>query len=264
MLKTEKKKPKVSTVKPLVNNTKDPATIRAMFGKIAKRYDLANSIVSLNFQKSWNKKLAASLVHSQILLDLCSGTGEIAFRWLDLQKRPKVAILLDFCEEMLQGACAKSSPYIDKHTLKIIKADACSLPLEAGSVDGISIAYGIRNIQHPEKCFSEAFRVLQPLGKLAILELTEPSNPILNKLHRTYLDYVLPHLGGFITQQQEPYAYLAKSIQNFTKPQAIKDQLLKAGFIDVSIRPLTFGIATLIEAKVPGSQFTQAIDSDKE
>lgn len=249
--KTHKKPPSYA-VKPSVNNSKNPQTIRSMFGKIAKRYDLANSIVSFNLQKSWNKKLAKALQHSQILLDLCTGTGEIAFRWLDLQKSPKVAILLDFCEEMLQGACHKSVPYQKKHTLKIIRADACSLPLEPGSVDGVSIAYGIRNIQEPEKCFKEVFRVLQPLGALAILELTEPCNPLLKKLHRIYLNHVLPTLGGWITQEKEPYAYLAKSIQDFSKPQDIKNQLLSIGFVDVSIHPLTFGIATLIVAKVPG------------
>lgn len=234
---------------PPKTDSKNPAIIQAMFGKIAKRYDLTNSIVSFNLQKFWNKKLAKSLQNAQVLLDLCSGTGEIAFRWLDLQKSSKEAILLDFCEEMLESACAKSGPYQKQHTLKIIKADASALPLEPHSVDAVSIAYGIRNIEQPEKCFKEVFRVLQPRGKFVILELTEPKNPLLRKFHSYYLDHVVPTLGGWITKEKEPYAYLSKSIQNFSKPEAIKAELLEIGFVDVTIRPLTFGIATLIEAK---------------
>lgn len=236
------------------NNLKDPDSIQDMFGKIAKRYDLANSIVSLNLHKIWNRRLAKSLRHSQILLDLCSGTGEIAYRWLDLQKTPKTAILLDFCEEMLQGACSKAARYTQKnHILKMIRADASVLPFEAGSVDAISIAYGIRNVQYPEKCFAEAFRVLQPLGKFVILELTEPRHPLLRKFHNTYLNYILPRLGGFISQEKDAYRYLSKSIQNFPKPEVIKEHLEKIGFVEVVIHPLTFGIATLIEARVPGT-----------
>jgi demethylmenaquinone methyltransferase / 2-methoxy-6-polyprenyl-1,4-benzoquinol methylase len=234
------------------NPLKDPDSIRKMFGRIAGRYDLGNAILCFNLYRLWNKRLAKSLQNSQVLLDLCSGTGEIAFRWLDLQKAPKTAILLDFCEEMLKEACAKSVPYQKNHTLKIIRADATAVPLEAGSVDGVSIAYGIRNVQATQKCFQEVFRVLQPLGKFAILELTQPSNFILNKLHQGYLNYILPTLGGLVSQDKEAYTYLSKSVQGFSKPEVIKAQLLSIGFIDVVIHPLTFGVATLIEARVPG------------
>lgn len=256
MVKTKKKKTPASPVvnkQPAVSNKlKDPDSVRAMFGKIAGSYDFANAILCFNLCKLWNKRLAKSLQNSQVLLDLCSGTGEIAFRWLDLQKAPKTAILLDFCEEMLRGACAKSTPYQKNHTLKIIRADATAIPLENGSVDGVSVAYGIRNVQSSEKCFREVFRVLQPLGKFAILELTEPNNVILKKFHKGYLDFILPTLGGLISQEKEAYTYLSKSVQGFSKPEVIKAQLLNIGFIDVVIQPLTFGIATLIEARVPG------------
>lgn len=232
-----------------MKSDKDPDTIQKMFGKIAKRYDLTNTIVSFNLQKLWNRNLAKSLQNSQVLLDLCAGTGEIAFSWLKLQKDAKSAILLDFCTEMLQHASEKSAPYQKMHTIKIIQADACALPLETECVDGVSIAYGIRNIEHPEECFREVFRVLQPLGKFAILELTEPQNPLLRKFHTLYLDHIVPFLGKLITREKEPYDYLSKSIQNFSKPELIKNQLIRIGFTDVVIRPFFFGVATLIEAR---------------
>lgn len=229
--------------------SKQPEVIQSMFGKIAQHYDFTNGVLSLQLHKLWNRQLTHSLTAKHTLLDLCSGTGEIAYRWLDLQKTPKTAIFLDFCEEMLEGAKAKRLPHLVKgHDLRFIQADATFLPLSSESIDGASVAYGIRNVEKPEKCFSEVFRVLKPHSKFSILELTEPENPFLNFLHTLYLRKVLPFVGGLITREKEAYSYLADSVKTFTKPEEIKDQLIKTGFKDVAIRPLTAGIATLIEA----------------
>lgn len=232
-----------------MTNTKDPEKIQTMFGKIASQYDFTNGILSFQLHKLWNHQLTRSLDAKSTLLDLCSGTGEIAYRWLDDQKSPKTAIFLDFCEEMLEGAKAKRLPHLIKgHHLKFIQADATFLPIETESVDAVSVAYGIRNVQQPEKCFSEVLRVLKPEGKLSILELTEPDNQFLRFFHNIYLKKILPRLGGFLTKEKEAYAYLANSVQTFSKPEELKSQLLKSGFQKVDIRSLTGGIATIIEA----------------
>lgn len=231
---------------------KDPEKIQTMFGKIANHYDFTNGILSFQLHHLWNRQLFRSLKAENTLLDLCSGTGEIAYRWLDHQDTPKTAIFLDFCEEMLEGAKAKRLPHLIKgHHLRFIQADATFLPIENESVDAVSVAYGIRNVQKPEKCFSEVLRVLKPSGKLSILELTEPSNPILKFFHNIYLTKILPYLGGFLTREKEAYTYLAQSIPNFSKPDELKAQLLSSGFKKVDIRSLTGGIATLIEAHKP-------------
>lgn len=229
---------------------KDPIIIQSMFSKIAKNYDFTNGILSFQLHKYWNRKLTRSINASGTLLDICSGTGEIAYRWLDEQKNPKKAIFLDFCEEMLEGAKAKRLPHLIKgHQLQFIQADATFLPIGTEAVDAVSIAYGIRNVQKPEACFNEAFRVLKPEGTLSILELTEPKSRILRFFHNIYLQNFLPLLGGLLTKEKDAYAYLAKSVQTFTKPDELKLSLLNAGFKTVTLHSLTGGIATLIEAK---------------
>jgi demethylmenaquinone methyltransferase/2-methoxy-6-polyprenyl-1,4-benzoquinol methylase len=228
---------------------KDPVAIREMFGSIAKRYDLANSILSFQLHQRWNRRLIRLLEAKNTLLDLCAGTGKIAFGWLKLQKCSKKVILLDLCQEMLDVAACQAEPYTAQgHDIQYMQADAASIPLPSSSVDAISMAYGIRNVQDPPAAFREAYRVLNPGGKLAILELTEPSSKWIRSLHRIYLSHVLPFLGGLITGQKEAYQYLARSIPAFSKPEAIKDQLLGSGFHSIDIHPLACGIATLISA----------------
>jgi demethylmenaquinone methyltransferase/2-methoxy-6-polyprenyl-1,4-benzoquinol methylase len=233
----------------MTNESKNPETIQSMFGKIAKHYDFTNGILSFQLHKLWNRKLTHSIQAKETLLDICSGTGEIAYRWLEDQKTPKTAIFLDFCEQMLEGAKAKRLPHMIKgHQLRFIQADATALPIANESVDAVSVAYGIRNVQSPSTCFNEVFRVLRPKGTFSILELTEPRNRFLRYFHKIYLNKFLPFAGGLLTKEKDAYAYLAKSVQTFTKPEELKIQLLNSGFQTVNIRSLTGGIATLIEA----------------
>lgn len=228
----------------------EPETVKSMFGAIAAKYDRANAILSLNLHKVWNRKLvqAVDQYKPEILLDLCAGTGEIAFGWLAQQNQAKTAILLDFCPEMLDVAQQRAPK---NHRLSFIEGDAQALPIPSASLDAISIAYGIRNIKDPQKCFSEAFRTLKPGGGFCILELTEPKNPFLRMGHRVYLNRLLPFLGGLITQKPHAYRYLSESIQAFVKPEALLNGLFEAGFIELTAKPLSGGIAHLITAKKP-------------
>lgn len=229
--------------------TKNPETIQGMFSKIADSYDFTNGILSFQLYRFWNQKLSQQFSHCNSLLDLCSGTGEIAYRWLKSQKNARQVYMLDFCEQMLNLAESKSLPYYIKgHKLNFLHADATCIPLAKDSVDGVSLAYGIRNIQNPLQCFEEAFRVLKPHGRLAILELTEPSSKILKSLHRFYLTKILPKIGGLISKEPQSYEYLSQSIASFTKPTTLKEYLHQVGFPKVKVEPLTFGIATLITA----------------
>jgi demethylmenaquinone methyltransferase/2-methoxy-6-polyprenyl-1,4-benzoquinol methylase len=113
----------------------------------------------------------------------------------------------------------------------------------------MTIAYGIRNVKEPSKCFEEAYRTLKVGGTLGILELTEPKNAILRFGHNLYLKRVLPQLGKLLTSNRQAYEYLSQSIGAFTKPDELAARLKKANFTDVKIIPLTGGIATIITAK---------------
>lgn len=226
----------------------DPNTIKRMFGLIAKRYDFVNGVLSLNLHKSWNRKLVAHTFseNPSTILDLCAGTGEIAFTWLKKVPSRKKAYLIDFCKEMLDQV-KERDPL--NHDIEIIVGDAQEIPLSDKSVEAVSVAYGIRNVKDPALCFREVHRVLLPGGTFGILELTEPKNKLLRGLHGFYLSKMLPFFGGLLTANPKAYSYLSNSIQSFSKPAELKDKLEKAGFTDIQIKPMTFGIAHLITAK---------------
>lgn len=223
----------------------DPETIKTMFGAIAPRYDNANLFLSLGLHNLWNRKLVQSADKGspKVLLDLCAGTGEITYRWLKGKKELKKAILLDFCPEMLDMAQKRS---FGTHEISFIEGDAQAIPLPANTIDAVTIAYGIRNVKDPIKCFQEVYRVLKPGGSFSILELTEPKNPLIRFSHRLYLNHILPKLGGLLTQKPEAYRYLSSSIQAFVHPTVLTDNLNTLGFHNLKATPLSCGIAHLI------------------
>lgn len=233
-----------------------PETIQTMFGSIAKSYDRTNAILSFQLHRLWNRKLVQATIQqnskaeSYILADLCCGTGAISLPWLKSQKMSQKAFLIDFCPEML--ACAKEKAdglKLDRvHTLSYINADVQAMPLQSNSVDYATMAYGIRNVESPAKCFQEVHRILKKHGSFGILELTEPENSILRLGHRLYLKTALPLLGKLFAKNGEAYQYLSQSIQAFVKPLELKLLLEQAGFSSVQVRPISLGIATLLIA----------------
>lgn len=228
-----------------------PSTIQAMFGSIAKNYDRTNALVSFGLHRLWNRALikkALAPYSPASFLDLCCGTGEIALSYLKHSTTPCKAYLLDFCPEMLEIAKQKSIQ-LSSHTLQFIEADAQKIPLATSSIQCATIAYGIRNVQDPEACLKEVYRVLDADGVLGVLELTEPSNPLLKKGHQLYLRHFLPLVGSFSTSNRAAYQYLSQSIQKFTKPAEFVQLLKAVGFQEVEVHSLNFGAATIFIAK---------------
>jgi len=230
-----------------------PKSIKALFNNIAKRYDVTNAAISFNLSKGWNRKIAVqasqNCKQSFTMLDLCSGTGEVAFACLKKSSLPSKAYLLDFSREMLKIAKTKAKQHSMKHhTIEYLEADAQKIPLSNEMIDFSTIAYGIRNIQDPSKCFQEVHRVLKPGGCLAILELTRPNNRILHFFHKMYLKLALPLIGKIFTKNKDAYEYLCESIHTFIAPHEIVKQLNEKGFVQIKCIPLVGGIATLIMA----------------
>ena len=222
-----------------------PETIKAMFASIAPHYDQANFTFSFGLHHYWNRQLIHSLEPSKTLLDLCAGTGEIAFGYLKKHAQSE-AILLDFCPEMLAIAQTKGAPFRER--FEIIQGDAQAIPLPASSIDKVSIAYGIRNVKDPAACFKEVYRVLKPGGTFSILELTRPTALLPKWGHRCYTRYIVPFLGKLTAKNKEAYQYLASSVEMFSTPQELKDNLRQAGFQNIHSKAMSFGAATLLTA----------------
>jgi demethylmenaquinone methyltransferase / 2-methoxy-6-polyprenyl-1,4-benzoquinol methylase len=226
-----------------------PETIQQMFGSIASRYDRANAILSFNLHRYWNKQLAKHATNNSPgtdYLDLCSGTGDIAFCIAEEVSSPSKICLLDFCPEMLEIAKTKAPK--SPHEFTYLQGDAQELPFDDNSFDSITISYGIRNIKSPERCIKECKRVLRDRGVLSVLELTRPTHPIMKFGHQCYLKGILPIIGKFVTENQQAYEYLCSSIHHFVSPDELSKIMKSTGFDSVSIKPLTGGIATLVTA----------------
>ncbi len=213
-----------------------------LFNQIAQNYDRANTILSLGLHHRWNRALVDQ-IRGDHLLDLCAGTGEIGFRYLRQNPHAK-ATLLDFSSEMIEIAKIKGEKHRDR--CDYIIGDAQQIPLPDGTVDGVTIAYGIRNVQNIDRCFEETYRVLKPEGLFGILELTRPSHPLLRLGHRFYLRTFVPMTGKWTAHDKAAYHYLARTIDGFISPQEMEEKLRKAGFQKIESRPLTGGVATLI------------------
>lgn len=235
-----------------------PTTIQTMFNHIADRYDLANIILSFSLYKRWNRSFVGRVLgHSssqQTLVDLCAGTGDVAFDYLRRVKNPSHAYLIDFSSEMLTHARLKAAQFslqYPSHQISYIEADVQRLPLPDQLADNVTIAYGIRNVQHPVDCMREVFRVLKPGGCFGILELTRPRFALLRLGYRMYLRTLMPLLGKWVTSNKQAYQYLCQSIQTFMTPQELQQLLTENGFINIERHPLIGGVATIFIGHKP-------------
>jgi demethylmenaquinone methyltransferase/2-methoxy-6-polyprenyl-1,4-benzoquinol methylase len=227
-----------------------PLTIQSMFNSIANRYDLANSILSLSLHKRWNHTLVRHICRNtspRVLVDLCSGTGDIAFNYLRSANAPCQAYLVDFSSEMLAHAQRKANQLnLHSHQLSFIEADVQHLPLPNEMADCVTIAYGIRNVQNPALCMQEVFRMLKPGGCFGILELTRPRSSLMRWGHQIYLRTLLPILGKWLTDNAQAYQYLCRSIETFIAPHELQNLLKANGFVNTQSHSLVGGIATIL------------------
>jgi demethylmenaquinone methyltransferase/2-methoxy-6-polyprenyl-1,4-benzoquinol methylase len=228
--------------------------VREMFAAIATRYDLLNHLLSGNIDQRWRrlvvKTVAANLPATDArVLDVACGTGDLS---LALANGIKARVVgLDFCRPMLDIAAAKAS---DRGLpLPFVEGDALKLPFRDRSFDGVSIAFGLRNLASFEGGLSELFRILRPGGTVAVLEFSTPRMPILRTLFRVYFTKLLPLLGGFLSGSKSAYEYLPDSVLRFPDQASLVALLQKAGFREVTFRNLTGGIAALHIGKRPQS-----------
>ena len=238
------------------NETEAAAHVREMFGRIAPRYDLLNHVLSLDIDKLWRRRVArgfSAALHdpNASVLDLCCGTGDLAFAFRKEAPGSAKIIGTDFVPEMLVRARAKAAAA--NAAVEFIEADALNLPFAAASFDLVSCAFGFRNLANYECGLNEILRVLKPGGAAAILEFAEPPGKLFGAFYRFYFRRVLPLVGGMISGNASAYAYLPSSVSAFPSPEALWMQFERAGFTGVRFERWTGGIVTLHTGTKPKS-----------
>lgn len=220
----------------------NPVAIRDMFDVLVPEYDRFNRLSSLGLDQVWRRELAAMFPEGSHVLDVGTGTGDLA---RELTTRGCSVVGADFSEKMIEAAREKLK---DASGANFVVAKSDELPFEPRSFDGLCSAFVIRNLHHGgvlPQSFREFIRVLKPGASMIHLELVKPPKGILSWGHRAYLNTILPVIGYLNFGSRWPKDYLAATIENFPEPWSICRQMRWAGFDRVSHYPLTNGIAAL-------------------
>ncbi len=215
--------------------------VRSMFGEIAGRYDLMNTVITGGRHSAWRRATARALVRpGDAVLDVGCGTGDLAF---DCAARGAGSVLgVDFAEPMLALARGKARAR-QATTVSFAAADATRLPLADASVDVWCAAFVLRNIPDLDAALAEARRVLRPGGRLGVLEITRVERGWLRPLARFHFERVVPLLGRAITRHPSAYRYLPDSVDHFPAASELSERIEDAGFEAASIR--RFGLGTV-------------------
>ena len=220
-----------------------------MFSRIAGRYDLANKLLSGGTDIWWRQKLVRAVrdAHPASILDLATGSGDVAFALADGLPRDVRIIGMDFCQPMLDEAAKKQTANGRWASVDFCHGDGLALPLADQQVDAVTISFGLRNMADRHVCLREIRRVLRPGGRLFVLEFSQPSGWF-RPIYYAYLKFILPTFAGIVTRDKSAYEYLCGSIEQFPGRAALSAEIRRAGFASVSARPLTCGIVALHEA----------------
>jgi len=220
--------------------------VREKFSSISGRYDLLNSLLSLQIDRYWRWRTTQLLREfpDGWVLDLCAGTLPLSLE-LTRQARARKVLAVDFCEDMLRAG-ATALPADDRRDRIVpVCGDGEVIPAPTGAFWGCTVAFGVRNLSRTLQGLREMHRVLRPGGKLLILEFSRPTNPIIKPIYTFYLNRVLPAIAGRISGDKEAYQYLASSIAAFYEPAELLAMMREAGFATASRLPLTFGIVSI-------------------
>jgi demethylmenaquinone methyltransferase/2-methoxy-6-polyprenyl-1,4-benzoquinol methylase len=211
--------------------------VRSMFDTIAPRYDLVNRLMTLRMDVGWRRRTVRrlGLARRSLVLDLACGTGDLC-RELQAQHLRPIGFDLSF------GMLAAS-----RTDAPLAQADALRLPVPGASVDGITCGFALRNLSALDPFFAELARVVRPDGRIALLEVAEPPNPVLRWGHGVYFGHVVPRIGGLLSDGAA-YRYLPKSVAYLPPPDEMLRRLGAAGFVAVDRALLSTGVAQLITA----------------
>lgn len=237
-------------VSPSSGTDKRPDRIAGMFDQIAGRYDLLNAVLSGGLDRYWRSRAIRTLGFTGVetLLDVCTGTADVALGAARRKAGAARVVGVDFAGAMLAHGRDKVRAGGLASRVRLVRGDAMHLPVADASVDGVTVAFGIRNVQRPEEACREMLRVLRPGGRLAILEFGLPVVPAVRPLYLWYFNHVLPRIGRVISRHEGAYTYLPQSVGSFPWGEAFASMLAEAGFSQVRHSPLSLGIVYLYSA----------------
>ncbi|MFP6676344.1 MAG: bifunctional demethylmenaquinone methyltransferase/2-methoxy-6-polyprenyl-1,4-benzoquinol methylase UbiE [Pirellulaceae bacterium] len=222
--------------------------VRQMFGEIAAKYDRMNHLLSMNVDRLWRRKtvrMVRPLTNAPIL-DVCTGTGDLAIALYKEKKGKATVVGADFCREMLEIGERKRIRRGFLENFNFVEADAQALPFESGSFQLVTVAFGLRNVADTDLGLREMTRVCAPDGKVAVLEFSMPTRQPFRGFYRWYFKNILPRIGQlFARNASDAYAYLPDTVEDFPCGQALVSRMEAAGLTSVEFHPLTMGIATL-------------------
>lgn len=233
---------------------KAPSRIAGMFDAIAGRYDLLNAVLSMGLDRHWRRRAIESLALSpgERLLDVCAGTADMCIGAARAVPRSVRVVGVDFAGAMLAKGQEKIRAAGLTSQVQLVRGDAMALPIADASVDALTIAFGIRNVQVTEGACREIVRVLKPGGRLALVEFGLPQLPGLRQLYRWYFLAVLPRIGRAVSRHGGAYSYLPASVGAFPWGQPFVDLLTTAGLVEATSRPMTLGVVYLYNARKAG------------
>jgi demethylmenaquinone methyltransferase/2-methoxy-6-polyprenyl-1,4-benzoquinol methylase len=227
--------------------------VNKMFAGIAGRYDLVNHLLSGGVDFYWRRVLTRMVkaCTPKNVVDLATGSGDVAFKLRDRMGTEVPVTGLDFCEPMLEEARAKRSVKASYSDIAFDFGDCMDLPLGDNSVDAVTISFGLRNFENRQRGLQEILRVLRPGGRLFVLEFSQPDTWFC-PIYYFYLKFILPWVAALATGDKSAYDYLAGTIEDFPSKEALMEQLKQAGYKTVEATGLTFSIVAIHEAQKAG------------
>jgi demethylmenaquinone methyltransferase/2-methoxy-6-polyprenyl-1,4-benzoquinol methylase len=218
-----------------------------VFRSVAPKYDLMNDAMSFGLHRLW-KRFAiakAELRPGQVVLDVASGTGDLAIAISKIVGKQGKVVMTDINEAMLQVGRERVEDAGIIGNIDFALANAEQLPFESNYFDRITIAFGLRNVTDKSAAIKSMYRVLKPGGKLLILEFSRPVTPLLNKIYDLYSFNVIPKMGEMLAKDRDSYQYLVESIRMHPDQEKLKTMMTEAGFEDAEYFNLSGGIVAL-------------------
>lgn len=235
---------------------KSESRVRDMFRQVAPRYDAMNHLLSLNIDRYWRWRAvrALRLIDQSPILDVCTGTGDLA---LALRKKAgdKIQVIgSDFCGPMLRIAREKQSrlPKTGEPMVSFVEADSQSLPFSDDTFQAVTVAFGLRNVTDTDRGLAEMLRVCLPGGQVMVLEFSNPTLPGFRQVYQFYFENILPRIGQMLARNdKDAYRYLQKSVGQFPDGQRLIDRMVGVGMTNCRFHTLTGGVASIYIGEKP-------------